>query len=87
MFFLITQGRAQARFQLTDLGKYTADLASIFRAACEKAGLKLTVNCEELQEKVYVDREMWEKIILNLLSNAYKFTLEGNFFRGGKFYH
>jgi two-component system phosphate regulon sensor histidine kinase PhoR len=27
---------------------------------------------------VYVDREMWEKIVLNLLSNALKFTLAGS---------
>ncbi len=26
---------------------------------------------------MYVDREMWEKIVLNLLSNAFKFTFEG----------
>src|SRR5205085_8338436 len=28
-------------------------------------------------EPVYVDREMWDKIVLNLLSNAFKFTLQG----------
>ena len=26
---------------------------------------------------LFVDREMWEKIVLNLLSNAFKFTFEG----------
>ena len=29
------------------------------------------------REPVFVDREMWEKIVLNLLSNAFKFTFEG----------
>jgi signal transduction histidine kinase len=52
-------------------------LASTFRAAVEKAGLRLMVDCPALSAPVFVDREMWEKIVLNLLSNAFKFTFEG----------
>jgi hypothetical protein len=55
----------------------TADLAGVFRSAIERAGLRLQVDCPPLPEPVYVDREMWEKIVLNLLSNAFKFTFEG----------
>jgi PAS domain S-box-containing protein len=73
----IEAGRAQASYQPTDLAALTADLASNFRSACERAGLRLNVDCQVLPEPAYVDREMWEKIVLNLLSNAFKFTLEG----------
>jgi PAS domain S-box-containing protein len=49
----------------------------VFRSAIERANLRLIVDCPPLPEAVYVDREMWEKIVLNLLSNAFKFTFEG----------
>jgi hypothetical protein len=45
-------------------------LASSFRSAVEKAGLTLTVECPPLSEPVDVDREMWEKIVLNLVGLA-----------------
>ena len=76
-FSRIEAGRVQASYQATDLATLTADLASVFRAAIEKAGLRFTVNCPPLPEPVYVDRDMWEKVVLNLLSNAFKYTFEG----------
>ena len=76
-FSRIEAGRVEANFEATDLGAYTAELASAFRSAIEKAGLRLIVDCGPVAAPVYVDRDMWEKIVLNLLSNAFKFTLEG----------
>ncbi|HLJ22055.1 MAG TPA: ATP-binding protein, partial [Stellaceae bacterium] len=76
-FSRIEAGRVQASFEPVDLAALTADLASVFRAATDKAGLSLTIDCPPLSEPVWVDREMWEKIVLNLLSNAFKFTLAG----------
>ncbi len=76
-FSRIEAGRAQARYEATDLSAVTADLASSFRSATESAGLRLTVDCPPLPDPVYIDRDMWEKIVLNLLSNAFKFTFEG----------
>jgi signal transduction histidine kinase len=76
-FSRIEAGRMQVSPEPTDLAAVTADLASVFRAAVEQAGLRLTVQCEPLPEPVHVDRDMWEKVVLNLLSNAFKFTFEG----------
>jgi PAS domain S-box-containing protein len=76
-FSRIEAGRVQAVYEATDLGHFTAEIASVFRSAMEKAGLRFSVECEPLTEPAYVDRDMWEKIVLNLLSNAFKFTFEG----------
>ncbi|PSM50214.1 histidine kinase [Chroococcidiopsis sp. CCALA 051] len=76
-FSRIEVGRMEAVYEPTDLAMFTTELASVFRSAIERAGLRLRVDCPPLPEPVYVDREMWEKIVLNLLSNAFKFTLEG----------
>jgi PAS domain S-box-containing protein len=76
-FARIESGRAEACYEPTDLAVETAELASVFRSAIERAGLELAVDCQPLAEPVYVDRDMWEKIVLNLLSNALKFTFQG----------
>ncbi|MEJ2884801.1 ATP-binding protein [Pedobacter sp. GR22-6] len=74
----VEAGRVQAVYQPVDLPEMTIDLASSFRSIIEKAGMKLHVHCPELNDTIYADRQMWEKIVLNLLSNAFKYTLEGS---------
>jgi PAS domain S-box-containing protein len=76
-FSRIEAGRVQAAYEPTDLCELTENLASGFRSAMEKATLEFQVDCQPIPEAVYVDHDMWEKIVLNLLSNAFKFTLGG----------
>ena len=76
-FSRVEAGRVQASYVPSDLAHLTTDLASTFRSVIENAGLRLRVDCAPLPESVWVDREMWGKIVLNLLSNAFKFTFEG----------
>jgi signal transduction histidine kinase len=76
-FSRIEAGRLRASYEPTDLAAYTAELASVFRSAAEKAGLRFVVDCPPLPAPVLVDRTMWEQIVFNLLSNALKFTFHG----------
>ncbi len=76
-FSRIEAGRIQSVYEPIDLATFTAELASVFRSAIERVGMCLVIDCPPLPQPVYIDREMWEKIVLNLLSNAFKFTLEG----------
>jgi diguanylate cyclase (GGDEF)-like protein len=77
-FSRIEAGRVQVRYTPTDLSTLSIEMASMFASAMDSAGIAYTVDCPLLPEPVYVDTDMWEKIILNLISNAFKFTFEGS---------
>jgi len=77
-FSRIEAGRVEATYRPVDLSQLTSDLANSFRDVIERAGLSLLIDCHPLPAPTYVDRDMWEKIVLNLLSNAFKFTFEGS---------
>src|SRR5262249_40724085 len=71
-FARVEAGRIEAVYEPVDLATYTAELASNFRSAVEKAGLHFLIDAPPLSTPAYIDREMWEKIVFNLLSNALK---------------
>ncbi len=77
-FSRIEAGRATSAFRPIDLAALTGELASSFRSAMDSAGLGFRVACAPLPAPVYVDRDHWERIVLNLLSNALKYTLQGS---------
>jgi PAS domain S-box-containing protein len=73
----IEAGRMEANFAAADISAITKDLASNFRAAVEKAGMQLLVKADTITGAVMLDIDMWEKIMLNLLSNAFKYSEQG----------
>ena len=77
-FSRIQAGRVQARFVPVDLAQFTAELAGMFESAIARSSLHLHIDCPRLPQPAWVDRDMWEKIVLNLVSNAFKFTREGS---------
>ena len=76
-FSRLEAGRMSASYAPLDIAQFTAELAGMFQSAVDKGGLKLVVDCPRLSEPVWVDRDMWEKIVSNLVTNAFKFTLAG----------
>jgi len=76
-FSRIQAGQLQPGYEPVDLAALTDELASVFRSAMQRAGLSFVVDCCPLPGPAFVDRDMWEKVVLNLLSNALKFTFSG----------
>jgi signal transduction histidine kinase/ActR/RegA family two-component response regulator len=76
-FARIEAGRFDALFQPTDVVALTEELAISFREVIERGGLKFSFKVDGPIPAVYVNRDMWGKIVLNLLSNAFKFTPKG----------
>jgi signal transduction histidine kinase len=76
-FSRLEAGRLEGRFQRVDIAVVTLDLASSFRSAIERAGMTLRTHAGVIGDAVYVDLELWERIVLNLVSNAFKYSVEG----------
>ncbi|MDX2089337.1 MAG: PAS domain S-box protein [Kofleriaceae bacterium] len=77
-FSRIEAGRVQASYEATDIPALTRELVSSFASTATAAGLALIVESDTMPELLWVDRYMWEKIVLNLVSNAFKHTFEGS---------
>ena len=76
-FSSVEAGSATTALQPVDLAALTTAVASGFRAAVERGGLALEVDCPPLPRPVLLDPDHWEKVVTNLLSNALKFTFAG----------
>ncbi|KAK9708962.1 hypothetical protein K7432_009342 [Basidiobolus ranarum] len=78
-FSKIEAGKNTAAFQQTNISQFTRELLSSFESTAVTLGVEFVINVPEMitELPVYVDQDMWEKILLNLVSNAFKFTKSG----------
>lgn len=64
-------------FVKTDLSNFTRTLLEQLDPVIREAGLTLVINLGIVSEDVYIDRDIWEQILLSLLTNALSYTLQG----------
>jgi signal transduction histidine kinase/CheY-like chemotaxis protein len=75
-FSRIEAGQSQPQLAVVDLGALTEGIASSFAEVCRIAGIELVLDCQAARAEA--DPAMWETIVLNLVSNAFKYTLTGS---------
>ncbi len=73
-FSKLDAGKLNPRFRPTNIRKILEFLVSTLDSAAHSRDLKLTLDFSGADTMLYIDPEMFEKIIMNLLSNAFKFT-------------
>jgi signal transduction histidine kinase len=70
--------RLKASFRCVNLGKITRDIAGLFSKTAQAANLEFRLKCDVTPHDVYLDREMWEKMLFNLVGNACDYTKQGS---------
>ncbi len=76
-FARIEAGRTQLNLVPVNITEVTKNLSGTFQSIIAHAGLEYFVDIQQVPQ-TFLDVDMWEKIVLNLLSNAFKFTHRGS---------
>ena len=74
----IESGHMELELGEVDLKKNLDDLKTMFQTQMEAKGVSFTVDAEKVRHRwVICDKNRWNRILLNLVGNAYKFTPSG----------
>ena len=73
----IESGRMELELAEVDLSKNLRDLQTMFQTQMETKNISFTVEEKIRNKYVFCDKNRWNRILLNLVGNAYKFTPSG----------
>ena len=73
----IDKGMMQMRMQETDLVAFVKDIHSLFNQQANAKHITLNYEHDSEELPVWIDRKHFDKVIVNILSNAFKFTPTG----------
>ena len=73
----IDKGQMQMRMTETDLILFIKDIYILFESQAKNKQLKLTFEHDTDSLPIWIDRRNFDKVIMNILSNAFKFTPSG----------
>ncbi|MBN1283167.1 MAG: hypothetical protein JXA24_05260 [Proteobacteria bacterium] len=70
-------GRMEMHFEMADLNEMLGDVFHLMKPAAEEKGVSLTLNLPPEGKKILCDADRIRQTIINLISNATKFTDSG----------
>lgn len=77
----IENGKLKLQVSESDIVSFVSEIVEAFRSLSEQKKVDLTFHTEKESESVWFDENMLDKVIFNLLSNAFKFTPQGGFIK------
>ncbi len=73
----LEEGKVDLRYGAYNLSQFIREVVDSFRLAGEKRGIDLRATGEADLQRVFFDRDKIEKVLINLIGNALKFTPPG----------
>jgi len=73
----IDKGKMRLSCSPTDMKSFIGELVEMYESQAESKHISMEFKCEEEMPKVSVDRDNFDKILVNLISNAIKYTPAG----------
>lgn len=74
----IEAGHVKVNIAPMDFNSFVCDIRCIFMNKLEQSGVNFEITTENLPDIIFSDENKLRQIVINLLSNATKFTKEGN---------
>ena len=71
------EGQMQLHFAETDLINFLMGPFELYTQMAEKRNIDFTFNHPMADQTIWIDRDSIDKVIMNLLSNAFKYTNDG----------
>ena len=73
----IDEGKMKLNFRETDVVYFIDDIVQSFKSMAEQQNINFTMESASPQQNIWVDQGNFDKIIFNILSNAFKYTPTG----------
>ena len=77
----LDRGKVQLQPEIIDMGMMTRDVLALFEAALQQKRMRAEIELPDRLPRVLADPDKINQVVVNLVSNAIKFTPEGGLIR------